>query len=161
MFWGGILLMEKFISYMSEIWPQYKNIAMVDQNTRNAYFFGRTAEYLEMEKVLYEEYQMLYQHRLKVMGWWSWMRGQQLLQSMSSDSKFKFSDMWFTISVYTVLHTKLELKCSFHQDIRAKAATGIQIYAELHSKFRSNFIIIYIPWERNLSWCQEPDVEVI
>ena len=56
--------------------------------------FGGTAEYLEMEEVLYEEYQRLHQCGLKVKGWWFRMREQQLLKSMSPGSKL-LSDRWF------------------------------------------------------------------
>ena len=94
-------------------WIKYQKAIHDSKKGRKRVSFGRTAEYLEMEEVLYEEYRRLRQRGLKVKGWWFRTREQQLLKSISPGSKLKFSDMWFdglknpTKSVYAVLHTKL------------------------------------------------------
>jgi len=102
--------------------------------------FTRTAEYPEMDKALYEEYRGLCRCGLKVKGWWFRMRGQQLVKSFPSGSKFNFlttGSMDFktaTKSVCAMLHkaqvvpsSKRELIRTFHRDIRTKAATGNQL----------------------------------
>ena len=77
--------------------------------------FGRTAEYPDVEEMLYEEYRRLRQCGLTVMGWWFRMRGQQLLKSMSPGSNLNFQTCGLmnsknaakSVYMYAVLHTKL------------------------------------------------------
>ena len=76
-------------------WIKYQKAIHDSKKGRKRVSFGRSAEYSEMEEVLYNEHRRLHQSGLKVKGWWFRTRGQQLLKSVFPGSKFKFSDMWF------------------------------------------------------------------
>ena len=104
--------------------------------------FKRYAEHPDIEEILYREYKGLHQCGLKVKGWWFKTRGEQLLQSMSSQrSEFKFSDSWFdgfkrryklslrrpTHRAQVVPLSKAELVQSFHRTIRKEAKIGVQL----------------------------------